>query len=155
MKRTCGFAKVATTGFTLIELMVVVVIISLLAAIAYPGYQQYVKRGRRADAKGTLLEMAQFMERYYAENNSYASATLPVTISPRDGAAVYDIKFGSACDEGANGVTTSPEAHCFLAQAVPVAGGSMDGDECGAFGIDNTGNRTVSGSASASQCWNR
>lgn len=142
-------------GFTLIELMIVVAVVGILAAIAYPSYQQYVKRGRRADAKATLTEMAQFMERYYSENNSYSSASLPVATSPRDGVAVYDIRFGSTCTDGTASVATSPQANCFLAQAIPVAGGSMDGDQCGTFRLDNTGNKTVSGSAGASECWGR
>lgn len=153
MKRTDRAAAAYATGFTLIELMIVVVVVGLLAAIAYPGYQQYVKRGRRADAKAALTEMAQFMERYYSENNSYGAASLPVTVSPREGTAVYNIKFGSSCTDGSTSVSTSPQANCFLVQAIPVANGLMDGDECGAFGLDNTGNKVVSGDAGAAQCW--
>jgi len=142
-------------GFTLIELMIALVVAGLLAAIAYPGYQQYVQRGRRADAKGSLVEMAQFMERYYSENNSYASASLPVTRSPREGAAVYTIRFGSSCTDGSVSVSSNPQANCFLVQAIPIAGTAMEGDRCGTLRIDNTGNKTVSGSAGALQCWGR
>jgi type IV pilus assembly protein PilE len=153
MKRK-GRAPVArAAGFTLIELMIVVVIVGLLAAIAYPGYQQYVKRSRRADAKAALTEMAQFMERYYSENNSYSAASLPMTVSPREGIAAYNLKFGSSCTDGSTSVNTSPQANCFLVQAIPVANGLMDGDECGSLWLDNTGNKVVSGEAGAAQCW--
>jgi type IV pilus assembly protein PilE len=155
MKQARRTATVHGTGFTLIELMVIVVVVSLLAAIAYPGYQQYVKRGRRADAKAALTEMAQFMERYYSENNSYSAASLPVTTSPREGGAVYNLKFGGSCTDGSTSVGISPQAHCFLVQAIPVTDGLMDGDECGTFGLDNTGNKVVSGDAGAAQCWGR
>jgi len=61
-------------GFTLIELMVVVVIIGILVGIAYPAYQDNVTRSRRADAQAALQGLAQAMERFYTENGTYAGA---------------------------------------------------------------------------------
>ena len=61
-------------AFTLIELMVVVAIIGIMASIAYPNYQDSVRRSRRADAKGALLNFANAMERYFTENNTYCDA---------------------------------------------------------------------------------
>ena len=58
-------------GFTLIELMIVVVVIGILAAIATPNYQDYLKKSRRADATGTLTSFSAAMERYYTQHNSY------------------------------------------------------------------------------------
>lgn len=58
-------------GFTMIELMIVVVIIGIIAAIAYPNYIRQVAQSRRADAQTTLLETAQALERCYTETNSY------------------------------------------------------------------------------------
>jgi type IV pilus assembly protein PilE len=55
-------------GFTLTEIMIVVAIIGIIAAIAYPSYQDSVRKSRRADARAVLLEAAQFMERRYTEN---------------------------------------------------------------------------------------
>lgn len=64
-------------GFTLIELMIVVAIVGILSSIAYSSYQSSVVKSRRQAAQGCLLELAQYMERFYTSNMSYASATLP------------------------------------------------------------------------------
>jgi type IV pilus assembly protein PilE len=61
-------------GFTLIELMIVVVVISILSAIAFPSYQSYVRRGACEDGKGVLTGAANVMERYRAQHNTYSSA---------------------------------------------------------------------------------
>lgn len=80
-------------GFTLIEVMIVVVLIGILAAIAYPSYQDSVRKTRRTDAKAVLSELAQFMERTYTENNSFKpggnNPTLPHLESPIDGGQKY------------------------------------------------------------------
>jgi len=56
-------------GFTLIELMVTVVIIGILASIAFPSYQEFVKRGNRTEGQAFLSEVAARQERYFAQNN--------------------------------------------------------------------------------------
>lgn len=60
-------------GFTLIELMIVVVVIGILAAIAYPAYTDYVLRSHRADAQGEMLAFAQAMERCFTQQNDYSA----------------------------------------------------------------------------------
>lgn len=65
-------------GFSLIELMIVVGVIAILAAIAYPNYRDYVINSRRAAASACLLEVGQFMERYHTTTLSYTDAVLPL-----------------------------------------------------------------------------
>lgn len=136
-------------GFTLIELMIVVAIIALLASIAYPSYTEYVARARRGDAKTVLLENAQFMERYFTQNNSYlngaANPALPITEAPKDGGTkFYDISF-----DGTNTVTA------FTIRAVPK--GAMLSDPCGTLTLTQSGVRGVSngGARSVQECWDR
>jgi type IV pilus assembly protein PilE len=75
-------------GFTLVELMVVVVIVAILAAIALPSYQQHVIRGRRAAAQQLMMDVAARQEQYLADRRSYASTlpalgiTVPAEIDP-------------------------------------------------------------------------
>lgn len=89
-------------GFTLIELMIVVALIGIIAAIAIPSYQNYVQRTRCDIGRADLIELAQFMERRFSTNFDYravdadgnfVSPALPFSISPRDGNAAFDIDF--------------------------------------------------------------
>ena len=74
-------------GFTLIELMVVVIIIGILSAIAYPSYLDSVRKTRRADAQGALMQLNNAMERVFTQNNTYQ----PGGANPTFGAAATDI----------------------------------------------------------------
>ena len=64
------------TGFTLIELMIVVAIVGILAAIAYPSYTEQVRQSRRSDCEGALTGLASAMERYFTVNNTYVGAAV-------------------------------------------------------------------------------
>ena len=72
----------AQKGFTLIELMVVIAIIATIAAIAYPSYMMYIQRMRLDNARGTMADTAQLMERYYAQHNTFCDATNQTSCTP-------------------------------------------------------------------------
>jgi type IV pilus assembly protein PilE len=121
-------------GFTLIELMIVVAVVAILAAIAIPSYQRQVIRTNRANAMAVLQSFAQAMERHYAQNNTYATAVVGTVFpnqSPLDGAARYALSIEPA---------PATTATTFTLRATPTAGQSQVGD--GFIEITNTGLRS-------------
>jgi len=121
-------------GFTLVELMVVVAVIGILAAIAYPSYQEYLRKGRRAAAQSVLMEVAQHQQQYLLDARSYASdlTTLNVTI-PADVSGFYDITLEA----------TDGPPPTFTATATPLSGTDQASDVT--LTIDNAGTKTPSG----------
>ncbi|MCY1307192.1 Type IV minor pilin ComP, DNA uptake sequence receptor [compost metagenome] len=123
--------------------MIVVAIVGILAVIAYPSYQEHIRQARRADAQRSLVELAQFMERYYTSHGTYADATLPFSASPRDGGqAFYTLS-----------LTGEPSASSYALQAVPK--GAMEHDDCGTLTLTNTGLKGQASGQSLARCWRR
>lgn len=134
-------------GFTLIELMIVVAIVGILAAIAYPAYRDQVRKSYRADCAGALTSLANAMERYRTTNNTYTGATvanlMPSTTCPIDGGgpATYNLQI------------TAQDATTYTLQASIIGGGPMAGDACGNLTLNNRGVKGVSGTRSVQDCW--
>lgn len=128
-------------AFSLVELLTVIALIGILAAIAIPLYNNYQLRAGRTDATATLLEMAQQAERFFVRNNKYTDA-FPENNQSASGK--YDIKF-EAKDNGLS----------FTLTATPR--GTQDRDkDCREIGINNRGQRTAKDSASqdaSNVCW--
>lgn len=99
-------------GFTLIEVMIVVVIVGILASIAYPSYQEYVNRSNRAEGQAFLSDIAARQERYFSQNNAYVTADtdrskLGLT-SNQSANQRYTVSLSSVADDGGYTLTATP-----------------------------------------------
>ena len=150
-----------TAGFTLIELMIVVAIVGVLAAIALPSYSAYVAKANRAAARGQLEQAAQYMQRFYAANDRYDAdrtgarnvwAIMPAGMmrSPAQGTQLYEIS-NAGVNLSAAGQST------FELIMRPVNPGGMARDKCGGFRMTQSGVRgiTAAGATPAliAECW--
>lgn len=154
-------------GFTLIELMIVVVIIGIIAAVAIPAYRGSIMKSNRSAAKAALLDLAGREEKYYSLANTYApdannanslgvqlygtgsTVTFPINV-PATGKALYTISAPTVTAAVPATATTAGTPATFTINAVPVAGTIQANDQCGTFTINSAGQQTVSGSGS---CW--
>lgn len=135
-------ARSRSGGFTLIELMIVVTVIGVIAAIAIPTYDSSVRKARRGQAKADLVEAAQMMERYYTLNRSYSGKTLKQIFgseqSPRSGVAHYTLSLVS-------------DAKSFTITATPSTATGQSKDQCETLTLDHKGAKTA---AKSEGCWN-
>ena len=140
-------------GFTLIELMVVVAILAIVVALGYPSYRDQVMKARRSEARGELLELADRLERYYADQGTYC-ADAPDCTGATLGAAESDI-YPTTTEGGYYALSiTAQDDITFSLQAAPVAGKSQAKDKCGTFTLTSLGNKGISGgSLTVKDCW--
>lgn len=137
-------------GFTLIEVMIVVVIVAILAAVAIPSYQDSVRKTRRADAKEALMRIAALQERYFFTNNRYGEfKDLGLT-----GTSGCDAKIDS--QEGFYEIQlTSCGATSFEIQATAV-GAQLGDTQCRTFTLNHVGKKAAATSGGAEDtgiCW--
>ncbi len=129
-------------GITLIELMMVVVIVSILAAVAFPNYQEFSARAKRNEAKAALLQIATNQERFYLNNNTFTQDMTALGFS----ADPFTTDTGSYVI-----AVTSADATNFSATATYQLGGSEAG-KCLTFTVDGRGSKS---SGPAADCWER
>jgi len=129
-------------GFTLIELMITVVIISILASIAYPSYQEFVKRGNRTEGQAFLSEVAARQERYFAQNNEYTDDVDKLKLKNGSTSETGKYELSIVIDEDADdgGYTLTAEEQ-------------FNDDACGDLTLTATGIKGVTGSKAAADCW--
>lgn len=156
---TAAGMKSKLRGFTLVELMIVVAVIGILVAVAFPFYQQYVRKGNRQAAKATLMTLAQLQERYYTTNSIYIGTIgtlvgLPgaTTVYAGDDPADNRAKFAVTQVAGSGGAGCTTLSCGFLLTAT--ANGTYLDPECGSLTLSSTGVRgKVGGTATLRECW--
>ena len=133
------------------ELMIAVVIAAILAAIAIPGYRGYVQRAQRTEAKSVLLRIQAAQEKFFVQNNRYATALAPAVpgglgIPATTETGLYALTIVRI--DGGNG---------FRVTATPRPGGAQDDDaRCASFTVDQNGlkgARNAAGEDSSAECW--
>lgn len=128
-------------GVTMLELMIVVVIVAILTAIAYPSYRQYVARAKRNEAKAGLLQISTLQERFYLQNNTYSNNLM-------------DLGFAAATNALSSSGTyrfnvTAANANTFTASAT-YQNTDPELTKCATFTIDG---QTTKGSGPYNDCW--
>jgi len=131
-------------GMSLIELLVVMVVVGILAAIAYPSYRQYVVRTNRTDAKAALEQGRQVLERCFTRFNAYDAADCEVDFDPP-----------VTLPSGTYRISAVLAPGTFVLTATPQGAQAADDARCGNFTLNELGQRGVSGTDTAAQCWGR
>ena len=142
-------------GFTLLELMITVAIVSILASIAYPSYVKSVQKGKRSDAKVELLRIAQMQEGFFAQNMSYAVnlEALQLPANYKSEQEEYSLEVTGLPAGCASGSATPCVS--FTIVATPI-GSQIHDTECPGFSITSTGKKGVTGvtdDAQIRKCW--
>ena len=157
------FAPRPATGFTLIELMIVVVIATVLLAIAIPSYQHEMQESRRTEAKTALLDLAGREQRFFSTQNAftasfvnlgYATSGNPTSVTVGSGYYSVAVSVPAAAPDPQVGSIAAPS---FSITATPVAGGAQASDTaCASFTVDSIGYQSAQNSSSTDNtatCW--
>jgi type IV pilus assembly protein PilE len=142
---------IRSRGITLIELMIVVVIVGILAAIAYPSYRGYVLRSHRSDAKIALERTAQTLERCYTNSTPRSYATCPPLATVIAGTA-------TSSENGYYSITIPTATATAFSVTATAVGGQLADADCRTFTLNNTNTRSAKTAANADNntaCWQR
>lgn len=145
-------------GFTLVEVMIVVAIVGILAAIAYPSYQEYVRRSNRAEARATMMDIAQMQERYFSKDQNFRYLDIPAppdappagwkNWSGSSGAVKYNIAVNA--EDADTSDPANPIPATFTITATPTA--DFPDPKCSTLTLDNLGARGSSPQG-PDYCW--
>jgi type IV pilus assembly protein PilE len=137
-------------GFTLIELMIVVAIVAILAAIAFPSYTQQVRKGRRVDAKSAMLDLAARQEKFFATNNRYSVSGTTLNYGNN-----FPISLVTGSVTSYTMTVTQVAVTDYTITATPA--GDQVADACNTYVLNNFGvqsNLTAGGAANTTTgCW--
>ncbi len=132
-----------TRGFTLIEVMIVVAIVGILAAVAWPSYKQHVVRAARVQAQAELLDLASLQEKIFLNSNGYSAS---VTAAYNGSSAGGLGRTSGMTNDGRYALTLSVDGatppQTFVLTATPASGGTQVGD--GTISVSESGSRTCS-----------
>jgi type IV pilus assembly protein PilE len=144
VRRSVGWA-----GFSLIELMIVLVILAIVVAIAVPTYNLEMQQSRRTEARTAVLELAGREEKYFSTNNSYTNDPTLLGYAPVGSGAEFPQSTGTYYQIAVPAVT----ATTYLITATPSAGSLQNSDTaCTSFSVDQLGNQTATGTL-GNACW--
>ena len=152
---TTAMKRSIHSGFSLIELMIVVAIIAILASVAYPAYTSSIIKGKRAEGRTALTELMQQQERYMTQRNTYLAFTNSSgTTTPASAATTFKVFSGDSLTNTAYTLSaavcssTTSIAECVMVEATPVRPDA----EAGTLQILSTGQKTCTGSK-PTVCW--
>lgn len=140
-------ARCQIAGFTLVELVVAVAIIALLMAIAIPSYTNYVVKSNRAEARVTISNVAQALERCYSRHASYSDTACVIA---------QELGAGGVSSETGLYLITAPtlERTRFVLEAVPQGTQATRDTKCGVFTLNQNGLRGMRDGGTVADCWN-
>lgn len=133
-----------THGFTLVELMIVVVIVGILAGVAYPSFRDQARRSARAEARAALLDGASRQEQYWLDNKSYTATLSDLQIA----ATTESEKYAISVDAASAGC---PIARCYSLRATP-QGPQAEDANCSALTLNSSGVKSATGTT-PTECW--
>jgi type IV pilus assembly protein PilE len=161
---TAEFRCRPAAGFTLVELMIVIVIVAILAAIAIPAYQHEIQESRRTEARTAILDLAAREQRFFATNNTFtnnfanlgyaAVGSNPASVTVGSGYYQVAINVPATAPDPNSGNLAPPS---FSITATPAAGSPQLSDTaCASFTVDSAGYQSAQNSATADDtatCW--
>ena len=138
----------ASSGFTLIEIMITVLIVAVLAAVATAGYRSQVQKSRRTDARNALLDLAGREEKLFSTANAYSQT--PSDLGYGAVGISFPITVGSGYYTVSATVPNPPVSYVITATAI---GTQANDTQCATLSVDQTGSQTSTGGATSSTCW--